>query len=157
NLLAPLKLPGVDARVVEKPEPPGANSVDLVLDGIDGAPIAHLVVAVSDAALLRTLSEVALATAALAAAALAAAHLLGLLVSRRMTRDLDALMGGVQAVARGELEVTVRARGRDEIGRVAEAFNVMTRDLRDAKERLLQAERVAAWQDIARSIAHEIK
>jgi nitrogen fixation/metabolism regulation signal transduction histidine kinase len=40
---------------------------------------------------------------------------------------------------------------------VATSFNAMTAELRDSKERLLHAERVAAWQDIARSLAHEIK
>jgi nitrogen fixation/metabolism regulation signal transduction histidine kinase len=135
----------------------GAQTDDLVLDGLDGRPLAHLFVAVSDVALRARLREVAVITLALAGGALLAAALLGFLVARRMTRDLDALVTGVRAVARGDLEVRVAARGKDEIGRVADAFNAMTHDLKDAKEQLLQAERVAAWQDIAKSLAHEIK
>jgi two-component system nitrogen regulation sensor histidine kinase NtrY len=157
DLLEPLERDGVSARIVPSPVAETRPSVDLVLDGIDGAPAAHLVVAVSDDELEARLGEVALVTGGLAGAALAAAALLGFLVARRMTRDLDALMAGVRAVAGGDLEVQVAARGRDEIGDVADAFNAMTRDLREAKDRLLQAERVAAWQDVAKSLAHEIK
>jgi signal transduction histidine kinase len=169
ELLAPLAAGGVEARLVDAGGAEvhsttarwaalaGAPSLDLVLDGVDGAAVAHLVVAVSDVALRARLSEVAAITAALAGAAVLAAALLGWLVARRMTRDLDALLAGVRAVARGDLDARVEARGGDEIGRVAEAFNVMTRDLRDAKEQLVQAERVAAWQEIAKSLAHEIK
>jgi len=39
----------------------------------------------------------------------------------------------------------------------ATAFNRMTHDLRDAREQLRQTERVAAWQEIAKSLAHELK
>ncbi|PYX93090.1 MAG: hypothetical protein DMG71_16135 [Acidobacteria bacterium] len=45
----------------------------------------------------------------------------------------------------------------DEIGQLAEAFNHMTRELLDHKERLVQSERVAAWRELARRLAHELK
>lgn len=168
ELLAPLRRSGVEARLTDARgdellatpgwhELGGAVNVDLVLDDLDGRAIAHLVVAVSDAALRQRLRDVALTTLGLAFAAVIAAALLGAVVSRRMTRDLDALLAGVQAVARGELDHRVTARGRDEVGKVTRAFNAMTDDLRQAKERLRHAERVAAWQEIARSLAHEIK
>ena len=48
-------------------------------------------------------------------------------------------------------------RSRDEVGAVAAAFNFMMEDLRVSKERLVIAERIAAWQEIARRLAHEIK
>ncbi len=167
ELLEPLTGEGIAARVVDDrgrvvlatggADLAGAPTMDLELDGLDGKPIAHLVVVVSDDALRQRQREVALFTGGLAGAALLAAVLLGAYVSRRMTRDLDALLGGVQAVARGDLDVRVEARGRDEIGAVAGAFNAMTHDLKEAKERLVMAERVAAWQDIAKSLAHELK
>jgi nitrogen fixation/metabolism regulation signal transduction histidine kinase len=46
---------------------------------------------------------------------------------------------------------------QDEIGELAESFNRMTRDLLDHRERLVQAERVAAWRELARRLAHELK
>jgi nitrogen fixation/metabolism regulation signal transduction histidine kinase len=48
-------------------------------------------------------------------------------------------------------------RSSDEVGAVASAFNMMMEDLKTSKERLVIAERIAAWQEIARRLAHEIK
>jgi nitrogen fixation/metabolism regulation signal transduction histidine kinase len=166
DLLAPLQHGGVEARLTDarggEIRATGAAAgdairEDLVLDDIDGKPIAHLVVAVSDAGLRRRLAELAGLTLGLAAAAVAFAAVLGLAISRRVSRDLDLLHVGVRAVARGELEHRVPDTGRDELAAVARAFNAMTGDLRDAKEQLRHAERVAAWQEIAKSLAHEIK
>jgi signal transduction histidine kinase len=48
-------------------------------------------------------------------------------------------------------------RGSDEIGQLAIAFNDMTRTLASQKERLVQTERVAAWRELARRLAHELR
>src|ERR1019366_6525281 len=45
----------------------------------------------------------------------------------------------------------------DEVGRLADTFNHMTRQLSEQRDRLLQAERVAAWRELARRLAHELK
>ena len=45
----------------------------------------------------------------------------------------------------------------DELGELAASFNRMTEDLVQQKERTLQAERVAAWRELARRLAHELK
>jgi len=81
----------------------------------------------------------------------------GVLVSRRVTRPISALVEGTQEVARGNLSFRVEAEAKDEIGVLIESFNRMTEDLRSNREKLLQAERMAAWRDVARRIAHEIK
>jgi nitrogen fixation/metabolism regulation signal transduction histidine kinase len=83
--------------------------------------------------------------------------LLGWLVARRMTANLERLVQGAQAASRGELEHRVRIKSNDEIGALAGSFNTMMEDLRSATERLVMAERIAAWQEIARRLAHEIK
>jgi nitrogen fixation/metabolism regulation signal transduction histidine kinase len=46
---------------------------------------------------------------------------------------------------------------RDEIGQLAMAFNDMTRQLSEQRDTLLQTERVAAWRELARRLAHELK
>jgi two-component system nitrogen regulation sensor histidine kinase NtrY len=51
----------------------------------------------------------------------------------------------------------VQVRSRDEVGQLAEAFNEMTRQLAEQRERLVQTERVAAWRELARRLAHELK
>ncbi len=47
--------------------------------------------------------------------------------------------------------------GDDELGQLADSFNRMTTELLGQKERLVQAERVAAWRELARRLAHELK
>jgi two-component system nitrogen regulation sensor histidine kinase NtrY len=140
------------------PWPTGAAEViRMPLPGPDGKPTAILEAAISRADLERILTQVTLASLVLAAAALVVTILLGMFVARRMTRDLDRLVEGAQAAARGDLDHRVDVRTRDEIGAVATSFNLMLEDLKLSKERLVMAERVAAWQEIARRLAHEIK
>jgi len=129
----------------------------LPLPGDGDRPIAWLEMSVSQAELETVLRQVSMLSVGAGAAALLATVLLGLFVASRMTRDLDELVVGAQAVSRGDLDHQVPVRTGDEIGAVAEAFNTMMVDLKDSKERLVLAERIAAWQEIARRLAHEIK
>jgi nitrogen fixation/metabolism regulation signal transduction histidine kinase len=45
----------------------------------------------------------------------------------------------------------------DEIGDLTKAFNAMVRDLRDSRGRIEYLQRIGAWQEFARRLAHEIK
>jgi len=47
--------------------------------------------------------------------------------------------------------------GTDELSQLADSFNRMTTELLGQKERLVQTERVAAWRELARRLAHELK
>ncbi len=125
--------------------------------GPDGAPVAFVEVAVSDGGLDHLLFNITLTAALLALGALLVVILIGSLVARRTARDLDQLVEGSIAAARGDLEHRVPVRATDEVGAVANAFNFMMEDLKSSKEKLVIAERIAAWQEIARRLAHEIK
>jgi nitrogen fixation/metabolism regulation signal transduction histidine kinase len=57
----------------------------------------------------------------------------------------------------GGTEVTVVPRGAPEVQKLGEAFNAMTTRLASARRDLARAERAAAWQGVARQVAHEIK
>jgi signal transduction histidine kinase len=87
--------------------------------------------------------------------------LLALLVAfwttARITRPVEALAAGARAVAAGDWRTQVDVHSSDEIGALAGAFNQMTRDLLEQRDRLVQAERVAAWRELARRLAHELK
>src|SRR5262249_41194105 len=135
------------------PDPP----IKVPLLGFDGAPGAAVEISVSAGGMARALYTVTLTSAALAVIALIGVVLIGLLVARRTARDLDQLVAGSLAAARGDLDHRVPVRSEDEIGAVAAAFNFMMEDLKTSKERLVIAERIAAWQEIARRLAHEIK
>jgi nitrogen fixation/metabolism regulation signal transduction histidine kinase len=75
----------------------------------------------------------------------------------RVTRPLEQLAAAARSVGTGEREVRVDVSSPDEFGELAEAFNRMTRELGEQSDRLVQAERVAAWRELARRLAHELK
>ena len=75
----------------------------------------------------------------------------------RITRPVRKLVDSAEKVAAGNWGATVEAVSADEIGQLARAFNRMTRELVAQRERLVQAERVAAWRELARRLAHELK
>jgi signal transduction histidine kinase len=83
--------------------------------------------------------------------------LLSLWFAARITRPVEKLAAAADDVARGNLGTQVDDSAHDEIGRLAYAFNRMTRELLEQRERLLQTERVAAWRELARRLAHELK
>lgn len=91
----------------------------------------------------------------------AAALLIGLFVSwwvsARITRPVEELAEGAREVASGRWDTRIGVRGSDEIGQLATAFNDMTRTLATQRERLVQSERVAAWRELARRLAHELR
>ena len=85
----------------------------------------------------------------------------GLLLSwwgaARVTRPVRRLSEGAREVTEGNWNARVDVRGRDELGRLSSAFNQMVEQLSEQRERLVQAERVAAWRELARRLAHELK
>ncbi|MDQ3262671.1 MAG: ATP-binding protein [Myxococcota bacterium] len=83
--------------------------------------------------------------------------LLGFYVARRISRSVEALTAGAQRVASGDLDAKVTARASGEVGELIGAFNQMTQQLRTQTEQLVASERIAAWQDVARRLAHELK
>lgn len=111
----------------------------------------------SRAALHRTLADLLRFAGVLGVLALLLSLLIGALLSRTITRPLGALVTGAEAVAQGRLDHRIPVRSRDEVGELVGRFNRMASELEESQRRLVQAERVAAWKDIARQIAHEVK
>ena len=79
--------------------------------------------------------------------------LLVLVVRRRVWRPLHELEAGLAQVADGDLTVSVPVRRSDELGRLAEHFNAMTRVLRDRAE---EQGRFAAAGELLAGVAHEV-
>jgi nitrogen fixation/metabolism regulation signal transduction histidine kinase len=73
------------------------------------------------------------------------------------TRPLQRLGEAVERVAAGDLGVRIEARGPREVATLSRRFNVMTERLGEARAALQQAEREAAWREVARRLAHEFK
>ena len=85
------------------------------------------------------------------------AILLSSWASARVTRRVEDLARAAQDVASGHWDASVEVEGQDEVAQLAESFNRMTSELLAQKERLVQSERVAAWRELARRLAHELK
>jgi two-component system, NtrC family, nitrogen regulation sensor histidine kinase NtrY len=80
--------------------------------------------------------------------------------ANRISRPIAELSSAAQDVAAGDWERKVPAGSlnkNDEIARMISSFNQMTDELLRQRDRALQAERVAAWRELARRLAHELK
>jgi nitrogen fixation/metabolism regulation signal transduction histidine kinase len=90
-------------------------------------------------------------------AVIVSALAVGLVVSRRLTRRVAALADAARRVGAGDLTVEVPSDRGDEVGELVRAFNAMVRDIRSSRDRIEYLQRMAAWQEMARRLAHEIK
>jgi two-component system nitrogen regulation sensor histidine kinase NtrY len=79
------------------------------------------------------------------------------IISRSVTRPIEQLETAARDVSSGNWHARVPVTSADELGRLAESFNRMTSELLSQRDRLVQAERVAAWRELARRLAHELK
>jgi len=81
----------------------------------------------------------------------------GIVISRRVTRRVAVLAEATERVGRGDLGVQVPLDGQDEVAELTRAFNAMVRDIRESRDRIEYLQRIGAWQEFARRLAHEIK
>jgi two-component system nitrogen regulation sensor histidine kinase NtrY len=88
---------------------------------------------------------------------LVAAVVLGLLLSRSVTRRVADLVRATRQAAKGDLNARVPVRSRDEIGSLSESFNRMMDEIQRGRDRIVYLEKISSWQEIARRLAHEIK
>jgi two-component system, NtrC family, nitrogen regulation sensor histidine kinase NtrY len=88
---------------------------------------------------------------------IAIAILLSSWAAARVTRPVEQLAHVANEVASGNWNAYVDVMGTDELAQLADSFNRMTTELLRQKERLVQAEQVVAWRELARRLAHELK
>ena len=154
----------------------GAGHVDLVLtetspgaepggkerevhrfDGANGEAEAYLVALLDDSELVAQLAELDRGLLVAGGLGVFLALLISVLSTLWLSKPLIELEDATRRVGAGDLDATVTVRPGGEVGKAIGAFNDMTRELRRTQRKLLRAERIAAWRDIARRIAHEIK
>jgi signal transduction histidine kinase len=142
--------------------PDGSETVTAIpLKGRDGSVLGALLVASSGRELAALVSRIRWSGVAFGALGLASGFLLSYIVAARVTRPVEQLAESTRAVARGDWDAALDAvpgvHASGEIEELARAFEAMTRQLVDQRERLIQTERVAAWRELARRLAHELK
>jgi signal transduction histidine kinase len=139
--------------------PDGPETIDAIpLPGREGAVLGVLLVGSSGRALAALVNRIRWSGAAFGAVGLVLGFGLSYLVAARVTRPVEQLADAARAVSAGRWDVRVADAGATgEIADLARAFDGMTTELVEQRERLVQTERVAAWRELARRLAHELK
>ncbi len=102
------------------------------------------------------LREVDRAVGIVAVVASIVAFLLAVILARSISRPLSVLAREAGKVAAGEAR-PIEVRGSGEVRDLGLAFDRMIEDLAVTRRRLAAASRVAAWREVARRVAHEVK
>jgi signal transduction histidine kinase len=82
---------------------------------------------------------------------------LGYSMAERIADPINRLTRATRRIARGNLDARVVASTSDELGRLINDFNGMAEDLKRQRSELERTQRLEAWADMARQVAHEIK
>ncbi len=115
-----------------------------------------IVVSKDKSALDKTLADIDRTIALYGGASAALALLLAVLLARGLSRPLSDLSEQARRVASGDAR-PVRVRGSGEVAELTRAFDRMLEDLEATRRRLAATTRVAAWREVARRVAHEVK
>jgi signal transduction histidine kinase len=139
--------------------PTDDETIDAIpLKGQDDKTLGVLLVSSSRRPYVELKRRIESATLLVGGAGILLAILLSSWAAARVTRPIEQLAIAAREVSEGNLATQVLdVTSNDEIGELATAFNRMTKDLAEQKERLVQTERVAAWRELARRLAHELK
>lgn len=98
-----------------------------------------------------------LAFTALLGITIVAAIGVGTLLARGVSSRIAELARATQLVGEGDLSIRVPEGGGDEIADLAGAFNRMLGEVESSRARIEYLQRISAWQEMARRLAHEIK
>jgi nitrogen fixation/metabolism regulation signal transduction histidine kinase len=83
--------------------------------------------------------------------------LVSFLLAGEITQPIANLEEATHRVAEGDFSTRILTRSGDELAVLANSFNRMVAELAHSRSKLLQSEKITAWQEIAQRLAHEIK
>jgi signal transduction histidine kinase len=133
------------------------NATAIPLKNEQGNVMAVLVVAIARSSMVEAQQHIRAIAYGVAAGGILLAIAFSLWIAARVSRPIEQLAHAAEEVAGGNWDVRVPPRGRDEVSVLARSFNHMTEQLQSQRDRLVQSERVAAWRELARRLAHELK
>jgi signal transduction histidine kinase len=82
---------------------------------------------------------------------------IGYWMAERIADPVNRLTRATRRIARGDLDARVAATSSDELRRLVQDFNQMAADLKHQRSELERTQRLEAWADMARQVAHDIK
>jgi len=127
------------------------------LRGLDNQIAGLLLVGSSRRQYVELQQQIRSATLFAGGAGLLLAILLSGWAAARVTRPVEQLAQAAREVASGNWDTRVNVHSSGEIAELADSFNHMTRELLQQRESLVRVERIAAWKELARRLAHELK
>ena len=133
------------------------NATAIPLKSETGEVLAVLTVAISRSGMVEAQQHIRAIAYGVASGGILLAIVFSLWIAARVSRPIEQLARAAENVASGNWDTQVPVRGNDEVSVLAESFNHMTEQLTSQRERLVQSERVAAWRELARRLAHELK
>ena len=146
------------AQIAWSSDPASAEAFHLLpLEGRDNELLGVLLIGASQRERVMVEHRIILLAVGVAGLGLLLGALLSWWGAARITQPVTKLVNGAREVAAGNWNARVDLRSKDDIGQLAAAFNQMTEQLVDQRHRLVQSERVAAWRELARRLAHELK
>lgn len=83
--------------------------------------------------------------------------LLAFTLSERLVQPVARLESATRQVASGNYEVQLSHKDADELDSLVSSFNQMVSELTAARRKLVQTEKISAWQEIAQQLAHELR
>ena len=132
-----------------------ATAVDL--EGADGNVHGRLWMAFDRSDVDADLAALRLILSGLVGLAVVVGGVGGVAVARRATKPVDETINAIEAIAAGEADYTFPWTTRDRLDELPQAFSRLHRSLDEQQRRRAAAERVAAWREVARRVAHEVK
>ncbi|OLC48580.1 MAG: hypothetical protein AUH43_09205 [Acidobacteria bacterium 13_1_40CM_65_14] len=82
---------------------------------------------------------------------------IGYWMAERIADPVSRLTRATHRIARGDLDARIATTSTDELRRLVEDFNRMAEDLKRQRAELEHTQRIEAWADMARQVAHDIK
>jgi signal transduction histidine kinase len=82
---------------------------------------------------------------------------LGYWMAERIADPVSRLTRATRRIARGDLDARIASTSSDELRRLVDDFNQMAADLKRQRTELERTQRLEAWADMARQVAHDIK
>lgn len=76
---------------------------------------------------------------------------------RKIIGPIKTLLGAYRDVGKGNLDIRIETKSKDEIKELMDGFNSMVKELKIKQEELKEMERRQAWAEMAKKAAHEIK